>query len=58
MRQIREVHTFTPADLERLAKQTAELKIIGNFYTGAFHGQEVTWHKDGSVTVVTTHTPQ
>lgn len=59
MRQIKETHTFSRADIERIIAQTARHMIVGDFYVGAMDeaDQFVQWNDDGSITVTTPHTP-
>ncbi len=57
-RKIKEIETFTRLDLAELAKSAAKLKIIGSYYKGDFESQKAKWEPDGSITIITTHSPQ
>jgi NOL1/NOP2/fmu family ribosome biogenesis protein len=57
-RTITEQHTFPKQQLEELAKSIAKLRIVNGFYLGKFEEQTASWQADGSITIVTTHTPE
>ena len=57
-RTIKEQHTFSRDEINEILKQIARMNIIGNFYKGEFGEQTITHAEDGTVTVVTTHTPE
>jgi hypothetical protein len=57
VRSVVEQHTFSKEDLAELAKSSAKLQIIGTIYRGDFGEQTTRWNEDGSLTVLTTHTP-
>jgi len=57
MRTINETHHFTRDQLIAMAKQSAKLSIIGGIYVGHIGEQSAVLNEDGSVTVVTCHTP-
>lgn len=56
-RTLREMHVFSRADLEIIARSTAKMEIIGSIYRGKFDKQEIEWKDDGSIIVYTVHTP-
>ncbi len=58
-RQIDEMKIYTREQLENLVKTVARIEIIGNIYRGEIHNQTVSWNdNNGSITVVTSHTPE
>lgn len=57
MRQITEVRDFSPAELEKLAQFAAKIEIVGGMYVGEFVSQRLEWLPDGSLRVLTDHTP-
>lgn len=56
-RTVHEIHEFSKEDLENLAKHQAKAAIIGDIYRGKFGKQKVVWKIDGSLMVITEHTP-
>lgn len=56
-RTINDGIVYSREDLERMAKNCAKLAIIEGMYIGKFHDQTVEWYPDGSLHVVTRHTP-
>lgn len=57
-RTLNEVRTFTKEDLAEIAKNVAKLEIIGDIYRGEFHTQEIIYQSDGSLMIITSHTPE
>jgi len=58
LRRIAEQHTFTREELEAVAKNMARGRIMANgIYIGTYHTQTAEWRDDGSIVVVTEHTP-
>lgn len=57
MKERTEYVRYTRADLEELVKCGAKLRLIGSIYRGSIGEQEVRWSDDGSVEVLTKHTP-
>lgn len=53
-----EVHVFTRAQLEELAKRVAKTQIISSLYRGEFKEQKAEWLFDGSqLRIFTEHEP-
>lgn len=49
---------YRKQDLEELAKFAAKLRLVGTLYRGNIgEQQDVKWNEDGSLEVLTPHTP-
>lgn len=50
---------WTKDELEKTLKNLAIMDLVGEFYSGEIDGphQEIRWNADGSVEVLTPHTP-
>lgn len=58
MRLVHEQTVYSRENLEQMAKSFAKMSIIGDFYVGDIQAQSAEWRSDGSIVVITTHTPE
>lgn len=57
MRLVHEQTVYSRENLEQIAKNFAKMSIIGDLYVGNIQTQSAEWRSDGSIVVITTHTP-